>query len=396
MFFRIHTDGTREPLDLQGFYAGPVRGACWIIGGGPSLSALPTADIAATPVPRFGINLAGHALLRPTFWTSYDPTHRFHRSTYLDASILKFLPAGRAMDLVPETTFKVCDCPATLFFERDKHRGYRDFLSRESSPRSCASTGSIATSSPLAVTDWQDSLIQSIDIAYRLGFRTLYLAGCDMAIHPSAEQLSLARSAGVEHHPREPLRDFFARCRQAGLSQDDFEQLDSGPQYHFDERKPLAAAIQTDFHYFRVAQYLRLSRRAMSLAGLDLISVTPDSRLNDCFEYRLCESVVTSLLAAYGDPRTETTRGRYTAAGPRPPANLAPMKDFPPHNWKRDRAVEDKPVSAGKTASRKASPRCDRSCNSPAESALHSSARQRLRDCLDDLPEIPVHLDERG
>lgn len=379
MFYRLHSDGVAQPVDLRGVFGGTTRTGCWLIGGGPSLGDLPVEAIAASPLPRFAVNLAGHRLLRPTFWTSYDPTARFQRSIYLDPGILKFVHRCRAMDLVPGTTFKVCDSPATLCFDRDPHRGYHDFLSAApAAPRTgdpAASCDRAAANPAGGVTDWQDSLVQAIDIAWRLGFRTLYLAGCDMFISPAPEQLALAQSVGVDYRPRELLRDFFDRCRQSGLALCDFESLPQPRQYHFDERKSLAAALQTDLHYFRVAQYLRLARRAMSLAGLELVSVTPQSRLNDCFPYRAVAEVVEEILATIGDPRSETAAGRYTDPPAASPAGLAPMRDFPPHNWAR---------SAKAPAVR------------PAPAAPPEPDRTRLRDVVAALPEIPVDLNEQG
>ena len=373
MFFRLHTDGTAEPAGLQSLFAGPMSTACWLIGGGPSLAGLPTDEIARSPLPKLAVNLAGHGLLRPTFWTSYDPTARFHRSIYLDASILKFVHRCRAMDLIPGTTFKVCEAPATLFFERDPQRGYHDFL--RSSP---ITLPAIDRPQP-AITDWQDSFVQAIEIAWQLGFRTLYLAGCDMFVRPSPEQLALAETVGVEYRPREPLRDFFDRCRHAGLNPARLESVPHGGQYHFDEQKPLAAAIQTDLHYYRVVQYLRLARRSMALAGLELVCVTPDSRLNDHVAYRDATEVLDQIAETVGDPRRETTRGRYTGTAAAPVA-AAPMKDLPPHNWKRGSAT---PPPA-------AAPRA------PARSPEMLRRRAQLREQLRAPEEIEVPLPENG
>lgn len=383
MFFRLHTDGRSERVDLAGSFSGPTRTACWLIGGGPSLADLPTEAIAASPAPKFAVNLAGHGLLRPTFWTSYDPTARFQRSIYLDASILKFVHRCRAMDLIPGTTFKVCEAPATYFFERDPQRGFHDYLApacaqTRSPPLPSAPSSGSPQGTAGGIADWQDSLIQAIDIAYRLGFRTLFLAGCDMFVPPSPEQIARAQTVGVTYRPREPLRDFCDRCRQAGLASDELERLPTGRQYHFEEHKPLAAAIQTDWHYFRVAQYLRLARRAMALAGLELISVTPLSRLNDHFPYRPAAAVLGEIAATVGDPRTETTRGRYTGAPPTPPDHLAPMRDFPPHHWPRRSKAPPPPPQAA-----------------PAPSP-RAAARQRLRQTLEELPDIPVDIPEQG
>lgn len=363
MFYRLATDGTETPMPLLNAYSGPARTGCWLIGGGPALASLPTERIAASALPKFSINLAGHGLLRPTFWTAYDPTGRFQRSTYLDPSITKFISRSRAMDVVPGTTGKVCDSPNTVFFDRVPSVGFHDFLS-PSAPA--------ATPVRPGITDWQDSLIQAIHIAYVLGFRTLYLAGCDMHVAPGAAWIERASACGVHYTPRELLKDFHHRCLPRGLSAAQIEALDSTRQYHFDETKPLAAALQTDLHYFRVAQYLRLSRRALALAGMELISVTPESRLNDYFSYQPAESVLARIATEIGEPAHEPTRGLYTEQTRRTPEGLGPMRDFKPHHWNKEPPT-------------------------PQPSApTRPSKHERLQRAIAAIPDVPVSIREEG
>jgi hypothetical protein len=371
MFYRLNTDGTRRDIELGDLFAGPVRTACWIVGGGPSLSELPCAEIARSPAAKLGINLGGARLIRPNLWTSYDPSARFHRSVYLDASIWKFVHARRAMDLVPETTFKVCECPGTLFFDRDPQRGFADFLPAVAK----------------GVVDWNDTFVQAIEIAYRLGFRVLYLAGCDFHVRPSMAQIERAQGAGVGYAPRELLGDFCERCSAAGISRAELESLEPPAQYHFDERKPLGAAIQTDQHYFRTAQYLRLCRRALSLVGVELVSVTPESRLNDHFPYRAADEVLADLGATVGRPDEEPTRGLYTRVGMRTPAGVGPMRDLKPHHWKK----KGEPPAEG-AAER--TPEANRRGDSDAQ--LRASVARRVTAALAAVPETPVCIKEEG
>jgi hypothetical protein len=335
------------------------------------LSDLPCAEIARSPAAKLGINLGGARLIRPNLWTSYDPSARFHRSVYLDASIWKFVHARRAMDLVPETTFKVCECPCTLCFDRDPQRGFADFLPHGAK----------------GVVDWNDTFVQAIEIAYRLGFRVLYLAGCDFHVRPSTAQIERARVAGVEYVPRELLGDFYERCSGAGVSRAELESLELPTQYHFDERKPLGAAIQTDQHYSRTAQYLRLCRRALSLAGVELVSVTPDSRLNDYFPYREADDVLAELGAAVGRPDEEPTCGLYTRVGTRTPAGVGPMRDLKPHHWKRK---GEPPAECAAEPAPAANPRSDSDARVRATVARHVTA------ALAAVPETRVCIDEEG
>lgn len=320
MFYRLQTDGVQTPSALVDSFAGPVPSACWLIGGGPSLAELPCEKIARSPIPRMTINLAGTRLMRPTFWTSYDPSARFHRSVYLDASVMKFVHRRRAMDLVPETTYKVCECPNTYFFERDGQRGYHDFLS----------------ASHTGIVDWADSMVQAIDILYRLGFRIIYLAGCEMQVRLSQPQRDLAAGSGVDSQSLELLSDFLKRAEDAGVSAEDLDALPQGPHYHFDVTKPVRAAANTDAHYFRISQFLRLSRRSLSLAGVRLISVTPSSRLNDYFPYQPINSVLKTIRRKVGDPAKEPVKDLYRQTHPRHPSDLGPMRDMRPHNWKSE------------------------------------------------------------
>ncbi|SFH68384.1 motility associated factor glycosyltransferase family protein [Planctomicrobium piriforme] len=357
MFFRRHTDGARVSVPLENQFAGPFATPCWIIGGGPSLSKLAIDEILNSPAPRFAMNLAGAGLLRPHFWTSYDPTVRFQQSIYLDPSITKFVHEGRAMDLVPETTFKVCECPALYLIDREKQRGFQDFPGTGPSP----------------ITDWQDSLIQAIDIAYRLGFRDLYLAGCEMHVAPSRSLRRAAAERGVRFQPRMLLGEFARRCEQAGSSRAEIEARATEPQYHFDETKSFAAAIQTDFHYFRVCQYLRLARRSMALAGLRLFSVTPGSRLNDHFPSMTVSAACRRMTTQAGDPSTEQTRGRYSNPEERRLEHVGPMRDFRPHFWP---APKNPPHSATKSAP--------------------MNENQRLQQALAEVPEVVIDLNEEG
>lgn len=303
MFHRLHTDQTQTPAPLENLFAGPIPSACWLIGGGPSLAQLPCEEIARSPIPKMALNLAGTRLVRPTFWTSYDPSARFHRSIYLDPGITKFVHRRRAMDLIPETTFKVCEAPNTYFFDRDANRGFADFLAPHHH----------------AIVDWADSLVQAIDILYRLGFRILYLAGCEMRIQPSPAQQQRAEAHGIQYPPQGRLDEWLNACHKAGLGNAEIDELDPAPQYHFDEHKPIAAAASADLHYFRVSQYLRLSRRSLATAGMQLISATPESRLNDYFPYQPVKQILNQVHATIGNPQSEPVRGLYRQTNDRQP-----------------------------------------------------------------------------
>lgn len=371
VFQRMSTDGVSRYAALEGVFSGPRPSPCWLIGGGRSLTPEVAEEILKAPVPRMCINLAGTGLLRPNLWTSYDPSARFHRSVYMDPGVMKFVHRRRAMDLVPETTYKVCECPQTYFFERDPGRGFGNFLSTNHQ----------------GIADWADSMVQAIDVLYRLGFRRIYLAGCEMRVRPGEELIQTAKEQGVAYSEAELLSEFMKRCRRAGLTDERLGESQEVPVYHFPERKSLRSAANTDFHYFRVAQYLRLSRRSLAEAGVELISVTPGSRLNDYFRFVSLEEACREMLSEIGDPAQEEVAGRYRLTGPRLRTDLGPMRDFKPHRWNE--------ASAKSPPARGAEPGADRVRNDLIVEGEGKSRRKLLGE-LEIIQAEELIVDEEG
>jgi hypothetical protein len=135
------------------------------------------------------------------------------------------------------------------------------------------------------------------------------------------------------------LQDFVVACERAGLTVEQLEALGPARQYHFAEYKPIQAAVQTDLHYFRVSQYLRLSRRNLAAAGMQIVSVTPGSRLNDYFPYVPVGTVLEEIEREIPTPTEEATLGLYRELTDRRPCGAGPMRDLRPLNWSAERAA---------------------------------------------------------
>jgi len=354
-FFRAHTDDTRESAALNNHYGSIDGSECWLIGGGPSLTEAPLDDIQNSPVPIMCMNFAGRGLdgspplLTPDLWTAFDPCVRFHKSMLLNSKPAKFLKWSYHKDLVFDSTQKMCDCPNTWFFDT-QHRGYKDFIDPAS--------GKINHS--------RDTMIQAIDILYHLGFRTIYLVGCELIVKPSDSQIKLARDLGVVYEKGKtevaPKKDgalstwsdrldvFLKSCDERGVGVDrqkTVEKLisvDRERQYSFSETKSFQAAANTDAHYFATVQRLRLARRCISLCGLKIVSCTLGSRLNEYFRFLSPDTVCKMLLDKYGDPATEHTTGRYKDDFEKPGELYPLMQDIEPEGWgellKRNRDID--------------------------------------------------------
>ncbi|MCC7422017.1 MAG: hypothetical protein IT428_17195 [Planctomycetaceae bacterium] len=359
LFFRASADGTTTDATatLENLYGGTDPTACWLVGSGPSLLAAPTEKIAASSAVKIGVNFSGRGpdgtppRLIPDIWTSFDPTPRFHKSVFLNPRIIKFLKSDKIKDLVPGTTVKACDCPATYFF-RNEHRGYSDFL-KPSSDR---------------ILNALDSFLQAFDIGFRLGFRTFFCVGTELIIRPSEAQIELARSRGVDYSETEGvlvkrdnvpefrsdrLSDFVDECVRAFGNNDrkaTIEKLQAcrrESQYSFSENKPLAAAINADGHYWERVQYLRLARRCLSLHGVRLISCTPGSRLNAWFPYRSATDVCFDLRSRCGAEDLEQTVGRYSGETGPERSSLPFHKDVQPYGWDKPKPPPTKPGDCG-------------------------------------------------
>jgi hypothetical protein len=152
-----------------------------------------------------------------------------------------------------------------------------------------------------------------------------------MRVRPNAEQIALAEENGVIWQDKLTLKDFVKQCERRGITRNHLQDAGTIELYHFDEQKSLEATVNTDFHYFRISQYLRLSRRAISLAGLELISVTPGSRLHDYFPNITVEQACELIMQDVGNPGLEHTRGLYSQQISRDYSTTCTMQDFPPH-----------------------------------------------------------------
>lgn len=345
LFYRVATDGrVMDCSFLENSYGGTGPASVWLIGGGPSLKSAPLETIKDSPAPVFGVNLAGRdkdgepPLIRPDLWTCFDPSERFHRSIYLDPSIQKFMLGGRTLDLVPGGTEKVCDCPNTYFINHET-RGYLDAFGQQHQK----------------ILHSLDAFMQAIDICFRLGFRRIYCVGCDMRIRPSEAQVQFAESVGVTYdrekgwtiweqdsktHQSDRLSDFRDRVQISGKfkSKTDaslaLEKVERESQYSFGDPKRFLAACACDNHYWDRVQYLRLSRKNMSLNGLELISCTPDSRLNLFFPYVSPFDAAKRITSEVGSWESESSMEAY--GGERERRNDLPFhRDIDPYGWKK-------------------------------------------------------------
>lgn len=170
-FFRVSPDRFEVSADhLLGSYGSAGGSACCILGSGPSIKGkLPdlARQLRGNQITPFSINWGGFDEqgwgCYPSIWTSYDNTDRFSPQIFRDPSVVKFVVKGRQHEWLSTGRYTAAECPNVYGMEV-AYKGLSNLLG----------TGPIV--------DGKDSFIQAIDIAIRLGFKRIFLAGCDLFI----------------------------------------------------------------------------------------------------------------------------------------------------------------------------------------------------------------------
>jgi len=144
-----------HPIDLSGLYSG----AAFLLCPGPSLASTPFDLLRSPGLATMTLNRAAY-LFHGTFHIAADSPEHTPDSIWRDPNVVKFLPRGRAPRDWPRY-------PGVVFYRVTKKGEYGDLLMGEYIPMGFPTTGGRATM-PMA-----------IGILYRLGFRKVYLLGCD-------------------------------------------------------------------------------------------------------------------------------------------------------------------------------------------------------------------------
>jgi hypothetical protein len=145
--------------DLANAYLGEDL---FILGGHPSLRDAPLESLGSPGVMTMALNNVPYVFPNPTFWLTADkPTcygsHFFHRP-----DIIKFarLDMGREATLDTDKVLK--DLPNMFFYELNGERYH---------------TGNFLTEG-VDVVWWNSVFPISLQLAWRLGFRRVFLVGC--------------------------------------------------------------------------------------------------------------------------------------------------------------------------------------------------------------------------
>jgi hypothetical protein len=154
----------------------------FLILSGPSLCDYDLGRLDHCGAFSFGVNNSW-SIYRPTFWTCADGPDKFLSGGWKDPRIMKLVPnrkqkdklrtkeGGKFVDL-PITT---SDCPNVLYYPRNLEFDPTTFLTEAS-----VNWGQTSKSKDLlGVNGCRSVMLAAVRLSYYLGFRRIYLLGCD-------------------------------------------------------------------------------------------------------------------------------------------------------------------------------------------------------------------------
>jgi hypothetical protein len=244
VFYRFTQAGARIPVDLEGLYQDETL---FLLGGSPTLKDLPLELLTKSGVITMGMNNVP-CVFRPRLWLCADKPQCFSPHIYTDPGITKFNMISRRELVVPGTDKKVRQCPAMYFFGATESAfNFQNFLDPARD-----------------LVWWRSVFPMAIQLAYRLGFRRIFLAGCGF-----------------------------------------FMPKEKGNQYAWDTKLTNDQAQYSQNTYNRDLHRIRSLQHTFKRAGLQLISSTPNSKAHGILDYVPLEQAVE--LALQAKPATADT-----------------------------------------------------------------------------------------
>jgi hypothetical protein len=248
-------------IDLVGNYKG---GSVFLICNGPSFVKLDHNKLKLPGVLTFGIN-NGPKTFRPNFWTSVDDPVRFLKSIWLDPKITKFVPQTFHEKPIFDNekweimTTKVGECPNVVGYRRNEKFVAQRFL-REPT---------INWGNHKDYGGGRSVMLASLRILHLLGFRTVYLLGCDM-------------------------------------------KMSENYTYHFDEQRSKGAINCNMSTYDRLKnEYLPALKPVFDEAGYKVFNCNPESELK-VFPFVSFEDAIKETIKNLGDVPNERVWGMYS------------------------------------------------------------------------------------
>lgn len=232
MFYRISPDSRTKYVDLDDHFSGPL----FLCGGHPSLADYDFEKLKTKNATIMAMNNAA-TVVEPNIWIGADKPECYSLSVIGNPRIMKFARLLYATEAIrPRTNITWGQLPNTFFYGVDNgNTKPKDYLKNVK-----------------ALCWWRSVFTTAIHLAYKLGFREIYLCGTVFALEDDKEYAY------------------------------DVRLNDGQKEYN---RKTYDATVRN----------VRNSLPALNNVGVKLISCSPNSQINEFLEY-VEYNVVTSEL----------------------------------------------------------------------------------------------------
>ncbi len=174
-------------VDLKDLYYGS---SIFLLLSGPSLLDSPLECLREINAYTFGVNNSW-SVYRPTFWTCMDGVEKFLSGGWRDPRITKLIPNGKQNHQLRTKTdkgffnlsTKAGDCPGVLYYNRNLELDPTTFLTE--STVNWGQDGK--TQDLLGIKGCRSVMLAAVRLCYYLGFRTIYMLGCDFNMTPGKQ-----------------------------------------------------------------------------------------------------------------------------------------------------------------------------------------------------------------
>ena len=198
-----------HPLWLGDLYRGH---SCFLICGGPSFGKVDHAKLRQPGIMTMALNNSPKSF-RPDFWCSVDDPGNFIRSIWFDPRITKFVPICHTTKNIFDsdkwqwTNRIVRNCPNVVYYKRNEHFRPGQFLWENTFNWGCHKD----------FGGGRSVMLPALRILYILGFRRVYLLGCDLTMNAAYtyhfDQKREKGSVAGNNSTYEKLKEWFGELR---------------------------------------------------------------------------------------------------------------------------------------------------------------------------------------
>lgn len=169
----------KKPIYIENIYKNL---SCFLILSGPSLNNINLSLLNNPGIMTFGVNNSP-SIFRPKLWTSVDEPERFMISIWKDPTILKFVPFFKGDKNIfdnynwVKTNILVKDNPNVIYYHRNEHFIAENYLTEKT----------VNWGNHKKYGGGRSVLLAAVKICYLLGFRKVFLCGCDFKMEIGKE-----------------------------------------------------------------------------------------------------------------------------------------------------------------------------------------------------------------